>query len=82
MASKRMVVWSASSCSTYRQGNFATLGNLLGEDSHEVENGGMALGTVTESVDDRGKDVIPILHLDSEDGQANAKLYPDRLRPH
>lgn len=74
-----MVVWPASSCSTYRQSNFATLGNLLGQNSHKVEDGGVALGTAAKCPNNRRQDVVPILHLNGEDSQTDAKLHPDRF---
>jgi hypothetical protein len=32
-----------------------------------------------EGLDDRGQNIVPVLHLDGEDRQAHAELYPDRL---
>lgn len=31
-----------------------------------------------QSLDDIGEDVLPRLHMDGEDSQADAELYPDR----
>lgn len=65
--------------STYRQGNFSTFSHLLGKDSQEVENAGMALGAVAKRLDNRRQHIVPTLHLDSQNGQTHTQLDSDRF---
>lgn len=65
--------------STYREGDFAAFGDLLGEHSQEVQYTGMALDVISKARDHGGQDILPRLHLDGQDGQADAELDPDGL---
>lgn len=67
--------------STYRKGDFATFGHLLGEDSQEVEDACVALGAVTERLDHGREHIVPILHLNRQDRQAYTELHSYGLGP-
>ena len=66
--------------STYRQGDFAAFGDLLGEHSQKVQYAGMTLDVVSKARDHGGQDILPRLHLDGQDGQADTELDADGLR--
>lgn len=64
--------WCRCVRSTYRQGDFAALGDFFGEDSEKVEDAGVAGDFVAEGRDHGGEHVLPRLHLDGQDGEAHA----------
>lgn len=65
--------------STYRQGDFPTLSDLLGENTEKIQDAGVAFGAVAKGGDDGLENVGPIFHLDRQDSQAHAKLHSNRL---
>jgi len=65
--------------STYREGDFAAFGDLLGEHSQEVQYTGMALDVISKARNHGGQDILPRLHLDGQDGQADTELDADGL---
>jgi hypothetical protein len=65
--------------STYRQGDFAALCDLFGENSKEIQYAGMAGDIVPQARDHGRQDVLPCLHLNRQDRKADAELNPDRL---
>lgn len=66
--------------STYSQIDLSALGDLLGQDAQEVEDGGMAGHVFAESGHDGRQHILPLLHLDGERRQADAQLQSDGLR--
>lgn len=65
--------------STYRQGDLSSFGHFFGEHFEKVQDAGMALDRIAERHDDRIQDILPALHMNGEDGQADAQLNPDGL---
>ena len=65
--------------STYRQGDFAALCDLFRENSQEVQYARMARGIVPKASNHGRQDVLPCLHLNSKNREADAELNPDRL---